>query len=325
VTRRVAFLVALLVALGLVGPGGRARADDYPSRPIHMIVPFAAGGPSDILARLVGNKLTEAWGQPVVIDNRAGASGIIGTELAVKAAPDGYTLILDNLGDAISVGLYPKLPYDLVRDLRPVSLVADSPFMLVVHPSVPVHSVTELIALARAKPGALAFASAGVGVPSHMAGELLKSMAHIDLTHVPYKGQAPATADVLSGQVPLMFTNPLNGLVFVRDGKLRALGISTAHRIAAAPDIPTVAESGLPGFDVGIWFGIQAPAATPDPIVRKLADQIRRILEAPDMRAGLAAQGAEPLPEGPEAFAARIRADIDKWSAVIKAAGLHPE
>jgi tripartite-type tricarboxylate transporter receptor subunit TctC len=179
--------------------------------------------------------------------------------------------------------------------------------------------------LARAKPGSLAFASAGVGVPSHMAGELLKWMAHIDLTHVPYKGQAPATADVLAGQVPLMFTNPLNGLAFVRDGKLRALAISTGHRIAAAPDIPTVAESGVPGFDVGIWFGIQAPAKTPDWIVRKLADKIRTILEAPDLRAGLAAQGAEPLPEGPDAFAARIRADIDKWTVVVKAAGLRPE
>jgi len=318
--------VVLLAVLGLVAPPlGRAGAQDYPTRPIHVIVPFSTGGPSDILSRLIGAKLTEAWGQPVIVDSRAGAGGIIGTELAVKAAPDGYTLVLDNLADAISVGLYPKLPYDLVRDLRPVSLIANSPFLLVVHPSVPVHSVVELIALARAKPGSLAFASAGVGTPSHMSGELLKWMAHIDLTHVPYKGQAPATADVLAGQVPLMFTNPLNGLAFVRDGRLRALAVSTSHRIAAAPDVPTVAEAGVPGFDVGIWFGFQAPAKTPDWIVRKLADQIRKILEAPDVRAQLAAQGAEPLPEGPDAFAARIRADIDKWSALIKAAGLHPE
>jgi len=315
--------LALVLALGL--SVSAAAAERYPARPIHMIVPFSAAGPSDILARLIGAKLTEAWGQPVVIDNRPGAGGIIGIELAVKAPADGYTLVLSNLADAIGVGLYPKLPYDLVRDLQPVSLVADSPFLLVVHPSLPVHSVAELIALAREEPGRLAFASSGVGVPSHMAGELLKWMTHIDMTHVPYKGQSPATADVLAGQVPLMFTNPLNGLAYVRDGKLRALAVSTATRMDAAPEIPTVAESGLPGFDVGIWFGVQAPAGTPNQIVRQLAAEIRRILEQPDMRASLAAQGAAPRPEDPATFAARIRADIAKWSQLIKAAGLRPE
>jgi tripartite-type tricarboxylate transporter receptor subunit TctC len=313
-----------MVMLGLIEMPG-ARAENYPSRPIRIIVPFSAAGPSDILARLIGAKLTEAWGQPVVIDNRPGAGGIIGIELATKAPADGYTLVLSNLADAISVGLYPKLPYDLVRDLQPVSLVVDSPFLLVVNPAIPVHSVAELIALARAEPSRLAFASSGVGVPSHMAGEMLKWMAHIDMTHVPYKGQSPATADVLAGQVTLMFTNPLNGLAFVRDGRLRALAVSTGKRIAAAPEIPTVAESGLPGFDVGIWFGVQAPAGTPNEIVRQLAAEIRRILDQPDMRASLAAQGAEPTPEDPETFAARIRADIAKWSQLIKAAGLRPE
>jgi tripartite-type tricarboxylate transporter receptor subunit TctC len=323
VTCRSVIQLAVALALGL--SASAAAAERYPARPIHMIVPFSAAGPSDILARLVGAKLTEAWGQPVVIDNRPGAGGIIGIELAVKAPPDGYTLVLSNLADAIGVGLYPKLPYDLVRDLQPVSLVADSPFLLVVHPSLPVRSVAELIALARQEPGRLAFASSGVGVPSHMAGELLKSMAHIDMTHVPYKGQSPATADVLAGQVPLMFTNPLNGLAYVRDGKLRALAVSTATRMDAAPDIPTVAESGLPGFDVGIWFGVQAPAGTPDQIVHQLAGEIRRILEQPDMRASLAAQGATPRPEDPATFAARIRADIAKWTRLIKEAGLRPE
>jgi len=251
---------------------------------------------------------------------------MIGTELTVRSPPDGYTLVLSNLADAISVGLYPKLPYDVVRDLQPVSLVAESPFVLVVHPSLPVNSLSELIALARARPGELGFASGGgVGVPSHMAGEMLKYRAKIDLIHIPFKGQGPATADVLAGHVPMMFTNPLNGLALVRDGRLRALAISTPQRIAAAPEIPTIDESGLPGFDVGIWFGVQAPAGTPMPIVRQLAAEIRRILEQPDMRASLAAQGAEPKPEDPETFGVRIRADIAKWTEVIKAAGLRPD
>jgi tripartite-type tricarboxylate transporter receptor subunit TctC len=318
--------VAGSITGSITGPLAGVAAETYPSRPIRLIVPFSAGGPSDILARLIGAKLTEAWGQPVLIDNRPGAGGIIGTELTVRAPPDGYTLVLSNAADAISVGLYPKLPYDLMRDLRQVCLIADSPFMLVVHPSVPAHSVKELIALARAKPGELAFATSGVGVPSHMAGEMLKWMAHIDLTHVPYKGQGPATADVLAGQVPMMFTNPLNALALVKDGRLRALAVSTSWRSEAAPDIPTVAEAGdLPGFDVGIWFGIQAPAATPDDIVRRIAAEVRRILEQPDMRASLAAQGAVPTFEDPEKFAARERSDIVKWTAVIKAAGLKPE
>ncbi len=314
-----------VLALGLALVAGLAQAQSYPSKPIRLIVPFSAGGPSDILARLIGAKLTEAWGQPVVIDNRPGAAGIIGMEAAAKAAPDGYTLVLSNLADPVAVGLYPKLPYDLVRDFQPVSLVADTPFMLVVHPAQPIHSVAELLAFAKAKPDVLAFASAGVGSASHMAGEMLKWKAGIALVHVPYKGQTPATSDVLAGQVPLMFTNPLSGLTYMKDGRLRALAISTARRSPAAPDIPTIAEAGVPGFDVGIWFGVQAPAGTPREIVDRWVAEIRRMLTLPDVREGLAAQGAVPMPEDPETFAARIRADIEKWSALIKAANLKPE
>jgi tripartite-type tricarboxylate transporter receptor subunit TctC len=323
----VTHLSRIVIALLCVVAGvTSAAAQSYPSRPIRMIVPFSPGGPSDILARLLGSKLTEAWGQPVVVDNRPGASGMIGTELTVKAPPDGYTLILSNLADAISVGLYPKLPYDILRDLKQVCVVSISPFILVAHPSAQVRSLDELIARARAKPGELSFASGGgVGVPSHMAGELLKWRAKIDLLHVPYKGQGPATADLLAGHVPLMFVNAMNGLPSIREGRLNAIGVSMPQRIPSAPDIPTLSESGLPGFDVGIWFGIQAPAATPDEIVRRIAGEMRRILDQPEVRAALAAQGAEPLFEGPEAYAARIRADIAKWTEVIKAADIRPE
>jgi tripartite-type tricarboxylate transporter receptor subunit TctC len=302
-----------------------AAAQTYPSRPIRMIVPFSPGGPTDILARLLGAKLTEAWGQPVVVDNRPGAGGMIGTELAVKAPPDGYTLILSIAADAISVALYPKMPYDVQRDLRPVCLVSISPFVLVAHPSLQVRSLGELIELARARPGQIGFASGGIGVPSHMAGELLKWRAGIDLLHVPYKGQGPAMADVLAGHVPLMFVNPMNGLPYIRDGRLRALAVSAPERIPSAPELPTVAESGLPGFDVSIWFAIQAPAATPDDIVRRLADELRRILAEPEVRASQAAQGAESVFEGPDEVTARLRADIVKWREVIKAANIQPE
>ena len=320
--------IALLAGLALAWIAGLhgAGAQDYPSRPIRMIVPFSPGGPSDITARLFGQKLTEAWGQPVVIDNRAGASGMIGTEMAVKAAPDGYTLILTNSADAISVGLYPKMPYDIIKDLQPVSLLIYSPFILVVHPSLEARTLGELMALAKAKPGQIGFASGGgVGVPSHMAGELLKWRAKIDLIHIPYKGQGPATADVLAGHVPMMFTNAVNGLPHIREGKLRALGLSTPQRIAVAPEIVPLAEQGLPGFEVGIWFGVQAPAGTPDEIVRKLTAELHRILATPEMQATLTQQGALPLPEGPAQFTARLRKDIATWTEVIRAADIKPE
>lgn len=320
--RRRALLGALLAVLGASAARAGA-AENYPSRPIHLIVPFAPGGPSDILARLIGAKLTDAWGQAVVIDNRGGASGMIGTELTAKAAPDGYTLVISNAADAINVSLYPKIPYDVLRDLQQVCVISESPFLLVVNPSVPAHSLAELVALARAHPGELGFASGGgVGVPSHMAGEMLKWRAKIDLIHIPFKGQGPATEDVLAGHVPMMFTNTMNGLPFVRGGQLRALAVSSAKRSAAAPDIPTVAELGYPGFDVSIWFGLQAPAGTPRPIVDKIAGAVRQILEQPGVRATLALQGAEPVFEGPEAFAAHLRADIAKWAEVVKAANI---
>jgi tripartite-type tricarboxylate transporter receptor subunit TctC len=240
-------------------------------------------------------------------------------------ARDGYTLSMFDLGSPISVSLYKKLPFDLVRDFRPVAMVARTPFILVVHPSVPAQSLSELIALAKAKPGQLSFGSAGVGVTSHLAFELLRRMAGIDLVHVPYKGQAPATQDLLSGQIQTMFMNPINGLPFVKDGRLRALAISTATRAPVAPDIPPVAEAGVPGFDVAIWFGITSPTGVPDEIVQKLAAEVARIQALPDVRARLAELGAEPIIEGPAGLATRVSADIARWADVVKAANVTAE
>jgi tripartite-type tricarboxylate transporter receptor subunit TctC len=308
-----------IAALALIGIGA-AAADAYPTRPIKLIVPSAPAGPMDILARLIGAKLYEAWGQPVVVESKPGAGAIVGLDYVAHAAHDGYTLSMFDLGSPIHVSLHDKLPFDLVRDLQPIALVARTPFILVVHPAVPARSLAELIALAKAQPGQLSFGSAGIGVTSHLAFELLRQMTGIALVHVPYKGQAPATTDLLSGHIQTMFMNPINGLPYVRDGRLRALAVSTAARSPAAPEIPSVAEAGVPGFDVAIWFGMTAPAGTPRPIIDKLAGEIARIQAMPEVATRLAALGADPVIEGPAALAARVDADIVRWAEVIKAA-----
>ncbi len=317
-------LVRIAVVV-LVGVGAAAAADGYPNRPIKLVVPSSPAGPMDILGRLIGAKLHEAWGQPVVVESRPGAAAIVGLDYVAHAPADGYTLSMFDLGSPISVSLYPKLPYDLVRDFQPIALIARSPFILVVHPSVEARTLAELIALAKAKPNALAFGSAGVGVTSHLAYELLRRMAGIELVHVPYKGQAPATADLLAGQIQTMFVNPISGLPYVRDGRLRALAISTATRSPAAPDIPPVAEAGVPGFDVAIWFGMTARAGTPREIVDKVAAEVARIQAMPDIAARLAELGAEPVIEGPPALAARVDADIARWGEVVRAAHVTAE
>jgi tripartite-type tricarboxylate transporter receptor subunit TctC len=318
-------LIAASVCAAMVTATGAAAAETWPSRPVRIIVPFAPGGPADILARMVGSRLADTWGQPVVVDNRPGAAGIIGAEVVAKAPPDGYTLLLSNMSDAVSVTLYPKLPYDLVRDLKPITPIAMTSFILAVNPSLKAKSVAELIALARAEPGQLAFASAGSGTLSHLSGEIMKSMAGIDLLHVPYKGQAPATNDVLAGRVALTFTNAMVGLPFVQSGKLRALAVSPARRIAVAPDIPTVAESGLPGFDVAPWFGLHAPAGTSDEIVARIAADVDAALKVPEVAERLKAMGADPAAETPQAFDARVRSDIEKWGRAVKSSGARPD
>ncbi|MEO7726305.1 MAG: tripartite tricarboxylate transporter substrate binding protein [Burkholderiales bacterium] len=303
-----------------------AQAQTFPNRPVRLIVTYTAGGPADIAARALAQKLSEAWRQQVVVDNRAGAGGIIGTELVAKAAPDGYTLLHGTAaGLIINPLLIKKLPYDTFRDFAPVSMVVIVPQLLVVHPGVPAATLKELIALAKASPGRLNYASVGVGSPNHLGMELLKSMAGIDMVHVPYKGATPAMADLIAGQVQLAFNGMASVLPQIASGKMRALAIGSARRSAAAPDVPTVAEAGLPGFEYTAWNGNFAPAGTPPALVAKISSDIRSALAAPDVAQRLASLGSEPSGSTPAQFAAYVKEDHARWSRVVKTLGLKPE
>jgi tripartite-type tricarboxylate transporter receptor subunit TctC len=316
--------IFLLCAIG--GFGYALGASTYPDRPVRLIVTYPAGGPADMAARTLAQKLAEAWGQQVVVDNRAGAGGVIGTELAAKSAPDGYTLLHGTAaGLIINPLLMKKLPYDTLRDFTPVSMVVIVPQLLVLHPAVQVNSLKELIALAKAKPGQLNYASVGAGSPNHLGMELLKSMSGIDMVHVPYKGASPAVADLIAGQVQLMFNGMSSVLPLIASGKLKAIAIGSAKRSAAAPDVPTVAEAGLPGFEFTAWNGNFAPAGTPRAIVLKLNGDIRKALAAPDVVQRLSSLGSEPAGSSPEEFAGYIKQDFARWSAVVKAAGIKAE
>ena len=325
--RLISLTLPLCLALALVFGSANAYAQSYPSKPIRLVVPYPPGGPLDIMARAIGQKLTEAWSQPVVVDNRAGAGGNIGADLVAKSPADGYTLLMGAVAThAINPTLYAKIPYDPVRDFTPVALVAQVPNILVVNPSVPVKSVTELIELARAKPGYLNFGSGSTGSTGHLAGELFKTMAGVQMVHIPYKGGAPAMADLLAGQVQLMFDNLANALPNVKAGRLRALAVTTLARSPAMPDLPTMAESGLPGFDLTTWFGLMVPAGTPPEIVAKLNAEIVRALNAKDMRERLEKMGAEPPANNtPEHFAAFVRAEAAKYAKVVKDSGAKVE
>lgn len=317
---RLSSLALSAAVLGLV-PGGTS-AQDYPNKPIRFIAAFPPGSASELLARVIGQKLTESWGQPVVVETRPGAGGTIGADFVAKSAPDGYTLLLGSSAEiTVGVSLYSKLSYDPVRSFAPVILVAPVPNILVVHPSVPAKSVRELIALAKSKPGQLNFGSSGNGTTSHLAGEMLKTMAGIDMVHIPYKGSPPALTDLLAGQVSLMFAPMLTGLPHAKAGKLRALAVSSAKRALAAPEIPTMMESGLPEFEASIFFGVLAPTGTLKDIVNKLNVEIARILHLPDVKENLTRQGAEPVGSTPEQYAAHIKAEIAKWAKVIKDSG----
>ena len=299
-----------------------AQAPAYPTKPIRLVVPFPAGGTTDILARAVAQRLTEAWGQPVVVDNRPGAGGNIGSELVAKSTPDGYTLEMGTVGThAINPSLYAKMPYDHVKDFAPVILVAGVPNVLVVNPAVPAQSVAELIAYAKANPGRLNFASSGSGTSIHLSGELFKVMAGVDMMHVPYKGSSPALADLLGGQVQLMFDNLPSSLAQIKAGKLRALAVTSATRAAALPDVPTIAESGLPGFEASSWFGVLAPAGTPPAIVAKLNAEIDKWLATPEAKEKMLGQGANAAGGTPEDFARHIQIETAKWAKVVKASG----
>jgi tripartite-type tricarboxylate transporter receptor subunit TctC len=302
-----------------------ACAQQYPSKPIRIVIGFAAGGPSDIAARTIGQKLTEKWGQQVIVDIRPGASGNIATEIVAKAPPDGYTLLEPAFAHAVNPFLYSKLPFDAVKDFAPVLLFASIANVLVVHPSIPARSVKELIAFAKTRPGELTAGSAGNGTASHLAVELLNLMGGIKTTHVPYKGLAPAHTEIMGGQLSMLFDGIVTGMPAVKAGRLRALGVTTAKRWQGTPDIPTMAESGLAGFEVNSWYGLLAPAGTPRDVILRLNSEVARALREPDARERLYSIGAEPMDNTPEEFAAYIAAEMAKWSKVVKAAGIRAD
>jgi tripartite-type tricarboxylate transporter receptor subunit TctC len=319
-------LKSVLIAIALAASPHAALAQAWPAKPVRIVVPFPPGGGTDIGTRVLAQKLQEAWGQAVVVENKPGAAGIVGTELTAKSAPDGYTFMMGNIGThAINVSLYKQLSYDPVKDFAPVSMVADLPLLLLVHPSVPAKSVQELIALARSQPGKLNFSSSGAGGSMHVAAELFKSMAGVDMVHIPYKGGAPAVADLISGQVPLSFATVLETIQFVKAGKVRALAVTNNRRSVALPDLPTISEAGLPGYQSISWLALFAPAGTPKEIVNKASAETVRILKLPDVRERLLAQGAEPIGSTPEQLAAILAQDIAKYARVIKESGYKPE
>ena len=301
-------------------------AQSYPAKPVRMIVAYPPGGGTDIVGRIVAQKLGENFGQSVVVENRGGASGNIGTEIAAHAAPDGYTILMGNVApNAINVSLFKNLPFDPVADFAPVSLVASTPNILVVHPSVAARTVKEVIALARARPGTLNFASAGVGSSSHLAGELFRILASAEIVHVPYKGAGPAMVDVLSGQVQLYFATMPAAMPHVKSGKLAPVAVTSAKRSPALPELPTVAESGVPGYEASTWYGLLAPARTPGAVVARLQETTVKVLADAALREKLAEQGFEPVGDSPEEFGAYIKSEIAKWGKVIRDAGIQPE
>lgn len=299
-----------------------AYAQSYPNKPVRMVVPFPPGGTTDILARAVGQKLSESWGQQVLIDNRPGAGGNIGTDIVAKSAPDGYTLLMGTVGThSINASLYGKLPFDPIKDFAPVTLVASVPNVLVVNSTVDAKSVKELIALAKSKPGQLTFASSGNGTSIHLAGELFKTMTGTAMLHIPYKGSAPAITDLLGGQTNMMFDNLPSAMPHIKSGKLRALAVTSVSRSPASPDTPTIAESGIPGYEASSWFGVLAPAGTPKDVIARIHADIVKALNTPEIKERLSGQGAEPVGNTPEQFAQHIKSETIKWAKVVKDSG----
>jgi tripartite-type tricarboxylate transporter receptor subunit TctC len=312
---------ALLAAAALAA--ATAGAQNYPAKPVRFIVPFPPGGPTDIMGRLAAQRLTEAWGVQVVADNRAGAGGNIGTELCAKSPPDGYTICMMTVAQAISPSIYSKLGFDPLKDLAHVTLMATLPSLLLVHPSLPVKNVKELVALAKAKPGMLTYASTGNGTSPHMLMEMLKWMAGIDMVHVPYKGASPAMIDQISGQIDVAFSTAIAALPFVKQGKVRAVAVSTRERFPPMPELPTVAESGVNGFDGSSWQGVVMPAATPREIVIRINAELAKMLKSPEMKERILQQGGIASGNSPEEFTAFIKAEEEKWARVAKAAKIH--
>jgi tripartite-type tricarboxylate transporter receptor subunit TctC len=314
-----------LIALAVLLAGVAQVQAQYPTRPIRIVVTVAPGGAADTVARVVAQSLAEALGKPVVVDNRPGGGGNIGAELVARAPPDGYTLLLGSTFQAIAPSLYGKLNYDLLRDFVPVSLLASSPLMIAVHPSVAAKSVAELIALAKAKPNQLAFASAGTGGGNHLAAVLFCEMAGIQMSHVPFKGAAPALIAVIAGEVPVTFATFAAVVPHLKTGKLRALGMTSAQRSPVAPDVPTVSEAGLPGYESVNWYGLNAPSGTPKEVVSRLHAEAAKSLQLPEVRERFAAISVEPIGSTPEHYGAYLRSEIEKWGRVVRASGARPD
>ena len=312
----------MIPAMWLTVAAQLAYAQDFPTRPVRLVAPFSAGGGADSISRLVAEKLSEIFRQQVIVDNRPGASNIIGTEIVARAAPDGYTILLAINNHAINAGLFQKLPYDPDKDFTPITLVGLTPFMLVVHPSSAATSVQELINLARAKPGQINYASAGNGTAAHFAAELFKTRARVDITHIPYKGVSQAVIDVIAGSVQVMFPSPASAYAQVKAGKLRLLAVTTAKRSLAMPEVPTIQESGVPGYEFSNWWGLLAPRGTPDNVVMRFNRGIKQMLQSRDVQARLGSEGGEPVGSTPEYFRDYLRAEIEKYSKLVKAIGL---
>ena len=313
-------LVAAAMVVLAWPAGARAQAAaDYPDKPIRMIVPFPPGSGTDIVGRILAQEMAGAWHQSVIVDNRPGASTIIGTEIVAKSPPDGYTMVMASNNHAMNPALFPdSMPFDPQKDFAAVGEVAVLPFILVVSPQLPVKTLGELLALARRKPHEITYASTGNGTPPHVAGEMLRHMANVDIVHVPYKGSADAVTDVVAGRVSMMFVNVPSGIGLIRAGKLRALAAGTSNRIAMMPDLPTVAEQGFPGFDVSLWMGLLVPAGTPAPVIDKLTREIAVVLDKPEMQAKLETQGAEPAYSPPAAFSGFIGEEIKRFGRIVK-------
>lgn len=314
-----------LSAAAAVLVGSRVARADYPERPIKYVVPYPPGGFNDTLGRIITQKIQEAWGQAAVVENRPGGGTLIGTDAVAKAPPDGYTLLGVAFPFGANPSLYRNLPYDTAKDFTPIVFAGQTPNLLVVRPSLPIQTVTDLIATAKATPGKLSYGSTGTGSSNHLSMELFKSMAKVDIVHVPYKGSAPMTTDLLGGHIDVAFDNVPNVLPHVRAGKMRALAISSAKRSRFAPEVPTVAEAGVPGYEVDVWFGVVGPAGMPREVVAKLNAEINRMLETADVKQKFADQGVDPVGGPPEKFADHIKGQIAKWAAVVKEAGIKPE
>ena len=318
-------IAALIVAMCAMLASSAAQAQNYPSKPIRFIVPFPPGGGNDIVGRIVAQKLAEGFALTVVVDNRGGAGGTVGTEMAAKAPADGYTLLINNISLAVNATLFQKLPYDTLKDLAPVTLVGRQPNILVVHPSVPAKSMRELLALARAKPRQINYGSGGIGTASHLATELLKLMAKIDMVHVPYKGLGPALIDLMGGQIQVIISTMASALPQVRAGKLRPLAVTTAKRSDFFPQVPTMSEAGVRGYEFNTWYGLLVPAGTPQPIIDRLNKEMAKALDSAAVREQFASQGLEAEHTSPEEFGAYLKSEVEKWAKVVKASGAKPE